>query len=416
MKKNLGTAVLFALGTLASLLGSLAQAQDDAAMQVFRKLLMEMESQSAQRTQSNANSNSATPAILNDNRSVTLGRSSTREAPPPPPVRVTKVYDLADLFAVAPSFEAKGWVGWDDSPLLHSTSSSASSSDIFGGGGGGMGGMMRVSQTSVKLNNGEWQPTPEKLIEAIESTVDAEWAVKGGKETLCWLGSSLLVTAYPETHAMVKQLLDLLQPRWNARVTLETRIHWLWLSFAEEEKLARLMVSSEASLVRSIETETLSKFISVLPQEESRPTAIHARLQSHNGQLVSWVSGEQRRSVVGWDRKKGKLIPTAAVAHRGVACEIITMLAHASDHATVVLNSRVVKACDTDEAPKINAEVPKPSTDPVCGQTVSSTVRVPIGRATVVGGGSSNESGLENWQLAVVVSVDLVSPRERVEK
>ena len=279
-----------------------------------------------------------------------------------------------------------------------------------------MGGMMCVPQTSVKFNNGEWQPTPEKLIDAIESTVDAEWSGKGGKETLCWLGSSLLVTAYPETHAMVKQLLDLLQPRWNARVTLETRIHWLWLSFAEEEKLARLMVASEASLVRSIETESLSKFISVLPKEESRPAAIHARLQSHNGQLVSWVSGEQRRSVVGWNREKGKLIPAAAVAHRGVACEIITMLAHASDHATVVLNSRVVKASNADAVPETDAEVPKPSTDPVCGQTVSSTVRIPIGRASVVGGGSTIESGLENWQLSVVVSIDLVSPRERVEK
>lgn len=281
---------------------------------------------------------------------------------------------------------------------------------------GGMGGMMRVPESSSKFSNGEWQPTPEKLIEAIESTVDAEWASQGGKETLCWLGSSLLVTAYPETHAMVKQLLDLLQPRWNARVTLETRIHWLWLNFGEEENLARLMVSSETSPVRSIETASLSKFILALPQEESRPTAMHTRLQSHNGQLVSWVSGEQRRSVVGWNREKGKLIPTAAVAHRGVACEIVAMLAHASDHATVVFNSRIVKTCDVDETTVSTAEIPKPSTDPVRGQTVSSTVRVPIGRSTVVGGGSSLQVGQENWQLSCVVSIDLVSPRERVEK
>ena len=99
MKKYLNTVVLFTLGMIAFLPGSLTQAQDDAAMQVFRKLLMEMESQSAQRTQANANSNSVSPAILNNSRSVTLGKSSTREAPPPPPVRVTKVYDLADLFA-----------------------------------------------------------------------------------------------------------------------------------------------------------------------------------------------------------------------------------------------------------------------------------------------------------------------------
>ena len=148
MKKYLSTAVLFALGMFASLPGSLAQAQDDAAMQVFRKLLMEMESQSAQRTQANANSNSVSPAILNNSRSVTLGKPSTREAPPPPPVRVTKVYDLADLFAVAPSFEAKGWVGWDSSTLLHSNSSVASASDIFGGGGG-MGGMMCQTVSST---------------------------------------------------------------------------------------------------------------------------------------------------------------------------------------------------------------------------------------------------------------------------
>lgn len=391
-------------------------AQDEASMQVLRKMLAELEAQSNQRAPANNSSGTSTSGT-SDNRSVALGRALPREAPPPP-VKETRVYDLADLFAIAPSFEAQGWVGWDNQPLFQASKPSdptvAGSTGGMGGMGGGMGGMMRVPSESLgtPASNSFRKPTPSDLIEAIENTVDAEWASQGGKETMHWLGSSLLVTAYPETHTMVKQLLDLLQPRWNARVTLETKAHWLWLSYDEEEQLGKLMVQSDVSQVRSLDTEGLNKFMASLPKNEERPAPIHARLHSHNGQLVSWVSGTQQRTVANWQREKGKLIPVSKTIQRGVACEAMSMLAHASDHATIVFNSRYLVDLEPSENQTTNVDTPLPNRDRVLGQSIASTVRIPIGRSTIIGGGTSLEASEENWQLVLVLSVDLVSPRE----
>jgi hypothetical protein len=388
-------------------------AQEDPALQVLRKIMAEMESQSNQRTPTGENKNNP-PTIGNgDNRSVVLGRASFREAAPP--IKETRVYDLADLFALAPSFLAQGWVGWDNSLLLPPNGgASGALTGATGGMGGGMGGMMRIPSlpNSTPAIDQSWKPTPSDLMQAIESTVDAKWESKGGEETMHWLGSSLLITAYPDTHTMVKRLLELLQTRWNARVTLETRVHWLWLSFSEEEKLGKLMVPSDASPVRSMDIDALSKFLVSLPLEATRPNSIHARLHCHNGQSVSWVSGNQQRSVAGWERTKGGLIPVPSVAQRGVACEVMPMLAHASEHATIVFNSRYVLAEEAGAKGETNIDAPLPDRDRVNGQSIASTVRLPIGRGTMLGGGSSVESGNNNWQLAVVISIELVSPRE----
>jgi hypothetical protein len=418
---------LFSVMLLGSVSAQWVSAQDDSKA-LLNKILLELEKSKA--AQAQMQSEQQSPAGTS-NRSVAIGQS-VRPIEPPKPILETRVYDLADMFAIAPSHTAHGFVGWDSSPLLDPTGANVLTAAAtgatggmggMGGFGGGMGGMFNV-HPSVQNNRsnhdyGGWQPTPKSLIEAIEKTVDAKWESSGGEEGLHWLGSSLIVNAFPATHAPVKNLLDLVQSRWNARSTFEIELHWLWLSFREERDLARRMSASESSTTRSIDTEDLLNFIDNLEKKDGRPSSVHARVHGHNGQTVPWVSGEQHRSVSSWDRLKGELVPMTTIAQRGIACEVTPMLAHATDHATLIYRGRWVEDSvppvieKADSAPWLE-KAPRPDADRIVGQSLATTVRLPVGRAAILGSGSSTDPRYKDWMLVTIAGAQLVSPRNKI--
>ena len=406
-----------------------ANAQDDSKA-LLNKILLELEKSKAAQEKLQNEQQSPTGTA---NRSVAIGQS-VRPIEPPKPILELRVYDLADLFAIAPSHTAHGFVGWDSTPLLDPSGANVLTAAAtgatggmggMGGMGGGMGGMFNV-QSSAQNNRGShdyggWQPTPKSLIEAIQKTVDAKWESSGGEESLHWLGSSLMVNAFPATHAPVKKLLELVQSRWNARSTFEIELHWLWLSYREERELARQMSVSESSSTRSIEADALLDFIDNLDKQEGRPSFLHARLHGHNGQTVPWVSGEQHRSVSSWDRLKGELVPMTTIAQRGIVCEVTPMLAHATEHATLVYRGRWVEDAPTPAMEKVEPaswleKAPRPDEDRIVGQSLSTTVRLPIGRAAILGSGSSTDPRYRDWMLVTIGGAQLVSPRNKISE
>ena len=373
------------------------------------------------------NGNNAAP-IPDNRRSVGIFQNKT-ELPPPPPVYEIRVYDLADLFAIAPSNYAHGWEGQDTTALLGSgsfgpSSNQMASAPIGGGmggmggggmGGGGMGGMFSVDGN---VNGAAYRPTPNKLIEVIQETIPGEW--KSGKEKITWIGSSLIVSALPETHTSLQRLLDLLQKRWNARVTFQVRLDWIWISQEESMQLEKIKPMDGTKGSFAIDREELDKWIGTLPKNEDRPHTISARLQCYNGQSISWVSGSQKRTVASWARgEKGKLIAEPVAMQTGVACEICPMLAHASSNVTLDVRSRYIWRDDEAEKGAIENRgatetLPRPDEDQITGQSISSTVRIPVGAATVIGGGSNAESN--EWQIYLLASTSFASaPESRAE-
>ncbi len=361
-------------------------------------------------------------------RSIGLG-TAARPQPvaPPAPVAELRIYDLADLFAIAPSFEAQGWNGLDSSSLLDANSDftkafsaasgPAASTGGFGGmggmGGGGMGGMGGMFNVTdeVRSDRSSWRPTPTTLMSLIEKSIDGHWDVAGSNESISWIGSSLVISTFPETHTKIQKLLDLLQSRWNARVTFKVHLDWIWLDRKEAMELQGLPLVVEKSLPNAISKSQVDQWMDELPKVESRPKRVHSIVHGHNGQTLAWVSGSQRRTVSNWIREeKGKLSPEVTTISSGVACEVIPMLSHASNAVTISIRSRYLwREPKPDGQLDQTAEMPRPDTDALAGQTINATVRVPVGLAAVVGGGTSIDGQAEGFELYLIVSPELVS-------
>ena len=367
-------------------------------------------------------------------RSVGLG-TAARPQPvlPPPPVAELRIYDLADLFAIAPSFQAQGWNGLDSSSLLDAGSDwsqalsaargPSASTGGFGGmgggmGGGGMGGMggMFNVQDDLRGDRTSWRPTPTTLISLIEKSIDGRWSTAGSNESISWLGSSLVISTFPETHLKIQKLLDLLQSRWNARVTFKIHLDWVWLDRKEANELQGMPLVVEKLLPNAISKSQVDQWLEELRVINARPKRVHAVLHGHNGQSLAWVSGTQRRTVSNWIREsKGKLSPEVATISSGVACEVIPMLAHASSAVTITIRSRYLSKAPIQpvEQPASDAEMPRPDIDALVGQSINATVRVPVGLATIVGGGTNIDSDSDDLELYLIVSPELVSAPER---
>ena len=120
---------------------------------------------------------------------------------------------------------------------------SAGGGDNAGGTGmGGMGGMgMGAMQpTSRPLQPGyTLRLTLDDLVSAITSTVDRQsWEERGGSASICVLGGMLLVNQTEQAHEKIGRLLNDLRREGGSIRSVTIRVHWLLLNTEQARVLA----------------------------------------------------------------------------------------------------------------------------------------------------------------------------------
>lgn len=380
-----------------------------------------------------------------DSRVTELGGRPRPMGMPAEPVMVVRIYDLSDLFAMAPPYPATITpdLGQPDRPLFVPSPSETFTGGGMGGFGGGMGGMgggfFSVEKEAGKL------PEPsrrvlhqlhagtvpsvrtsiDQLIEAITATIEPEsWDDVGGPGSIATLGNALLISAEEHVHEQIDKLLNSFRERWGTLRTVSARAYWLWLDDAELEPLLAVADDPNAKSEDKIEAFGLvdeaawQLLMERLARDDQHPAGYRAALTCYNGQTVHAVSGGQSLAVTGVepvvvegdellaiDDDEG--VPASRVAYRpdlsviqeGAALQITPITSVSGKFVVVDVHSRVAYLRDggqggwqagqvgshrsTPSPQQLAAAIDRPQ---LCTHRFSTTMRVPVDRTMLVGG------------------------------
>lgn len=343
---------------------------------------------------------------------------------------VVRLYDLNDLFAVAPSYDARRF---DDfqlgaAPLFPSTAS-ASAAGPAGMGTGGMGGMFSVPsegqrvgeprtpqyvatigdpskaasvQNNVSGSGGESRTSIHTLVEAITTTIaPASWQQAGGEGSIARIGNSLLISAEIKTHEQIENLLSLFRQRWKTLRTVTLRAYWLWLS---DDQLAALVPESadEKTPYGMVDDKAWRN----RPAADAKLGAgYRAMLTCYNGQTVAVTAGGERLSVAGMDAEKAERVsekdelksiyhPRLVALQDGAALQFRPVVSTSGKYVAIDLHSRVARLNPAPPAARPEGKRPDSLEDVVASidrpqlvvQELSTTLRAPINRTLLVGG------------------------------
>jgi hypothetical protein len=261
------------------------------------------------------------------------------------PRMVVRVYDLSDLFSLAPPYpalkvsdlagdclplfpQATGtWTGTGPAGMSGMGMGGMGMGGIGGMGMGGMGamggtpakgGMFSVADPAVlpqrRPTGSASSPPPsgmpeartsiDDLIDAITSTIAPDqWDDVGGPGSIKPLGNCLLISAAEDVHEQVLALLDSFRKRWGTLRTISVQAHWLWLT---EELVAGLLRPDEVrppkpdqprvyGLVDDAAWESLRKKIG--DAQAAIPGGYHAAITCYNGQTVHVFAGGQKQMI-----------------------------------------------------------------------------------------------------------------------
>ena len=362
----------------------------------------------------------------------------TQLNPTRPPVEVKKepelvvrIYDLSDLFAVAPPYPAM--LG-SDLPGMQRPMFPANESGITGGAMGGMGGGMMsipsaaphsasvprwvLPQQTVGGTVPQARTSIEDLTDAITKTIaPAEWDSVGGPASIGQMGTSLLILATPTMHEQIDALLDSFRTRWGTLRTVFLQADWLWLTPAQ---LGTLLSTSSAKSGEPagfgvIDEAAWQKLVEALAKDTDRKRGgYHAAITAYNGQTVHVMSGGQSLIIVGLQGKPavGPGSPTAPAAagqpvtapcpsasfyqpdvttlQDGAALQVTPIVSVSGKFVALDVHSRVVRLSPKPPAIPGDAVSGKPDLaidrPQWAIQHLESTLRVPADRRMLVGG------------------------------
>jgi hypothetical protein len=164
---------------------------------------------------------------------------------------VVRMYDLSELFTVAPSYEARqiSDLSATEKNLFPQVTAQGMAPGAMGGGfgGGGLGGAFSVpdrprtvaSDRPTHLAQVEARTSINSLVSAIQSVISpTNWDNVGGPMSISQLGNALIVSADANTHSQIEKLLDLFRQRWGTLKTVSVRAWWLPLT---EDQLNSLL-------------------------------------------------------------------------------------------------------------------------------------------------------------------------------
>jgi len=311
------------------------------------------------------------------------------------PQLVVRIYDLGDLFAMAPPYEAKfdSDLKQEDRAVFPRPSIERTGGPGAMGGFGGMGGMgggmggnffnvkekegvktlpdparqVLFQNANVKLGAG--RASIDDLIETITTTINPSvWDEVGGPASISSLGTSLIVSADEQTHEQIDALLNLFRKRWGTLRTVSVRAYWLWLT---DEGLAALLPEGQAARAKTGETpafglvdpQAWQKCLQEAGKAEGKRAGYRAALTCYNGQTVYTISGGQSLAVtdveplvVKGDQKQPEdrvaYRPQISVIHDGAALQVTPIASNSGKFVVIDVHSRVVQVREPAAAPK----------------------------------------------------------------
>jgi hypothetical protein len=355
-----------------------------------------------------------------------IGSGGSRAWQPAPHERlVVRIYDLSDLFAVAPAYYARQAADLDEDQLIFDRAKGA-----MGGGMGGMGGgffAVRPETIPSKLpeplrqvgnnhqgdsagNLGAARTSLDDLLKSITQTISPEdWKENGGRGTIARLGNNLMVSTTERSHEQIDNLFNLFRKRWGSLRTVSINAHWLWLT---DEQITAATGAQGAGFGK-VTNEAWQKLRDASKQSERG--GYHVTLTCYNGQTVSAVSGGQRRFVgklspleVGTD-KEGKSIfgyeTHTGIVQDGAALQVTPLTTSGGKIVVLDVHTRVNRFDDADQDRPAARPAAKGAADghgDVINQLVAAvdrprlntyrlgtTLRAPIDETVLIGGMSA---------------------------
>ncbi|MEX2173221.1 MAG: hypothetical protein WD872_02595 [Pirellulaceae bacterium] len=375
------------------------------------------------------------------------------------PRMVVRVYDLGDLFSIAPKYPAR-----EPEDLLAGIrnvfpQAEMAASGVGGGGmgGGGMGGLFSVPSsgnrpapaadqkvrpdTLHQMAGGlaseqaaGFHTSVDRLIQTITTVISPEeWDQLGGPSSITSLGASLIVSAPADMHDQIGALIDLFRQRWGSLRTVSIEAHWLWLT-------AEQLAAREAPPANEVDDEptafgVLSDASWARLREQSRAhaqqrTGYHAVLTCYNGQTVHALAGRQHlvvtgmTPVVGGESEPAYQIQTRVVLD-GAALQVTPIVSRTAKFVVVDVHSRVnllgarggeMAAQPANAEARLPADsvqlvdsLDRPELD---SQRLSTTVRMPVGRPMLVGGMTFAAPGADNPNLYLFLTTHVQELRD----
>ncbi len=354
---------------------------------------------------------------------------------------VVRIYDLGDLFAVAPTYVATQPGNLDKNgavPLFTHVPRGA------GGGGFGGGGFFSTpstiqsssaSTTPIGQFGGEGAQnalptvTQADLIKTIKMTIAPEiWDDAGGPAKIATLGNAYVISADEDTHQQIDGLLNLFRNKWGTLRTVSVRAYWVWLSDDElDDLLVKKPADDKASNKHSFGLVDEAKWPAILKREEVK-RGKRAAVTCYNGQTVSTVSGKEQvvvRNIRPVLTKGDEGTPEGRIAYRaevgslldGVALQVTPIANVAGDvvlldvHSQVsVVSNPAEKLMEKVERINENGPTPKELIEAIdrpdsAVSKLETTIRAPIDRLMLVGGMSFQAEDNSDLYLFVKVAV-----------
>ena len=364
------------------------------------------------------------------------------------PELIVKIYDLGDLFALAPPYAAmrQGDLSKSSDSLFPSSPGNTGSFGGLGGGGGyfslGPAHLRapRSSEHSLNQMSGSSaavSTSQAELIKTIKTTISPEiWDDQGGPATIAKLGNAFIISADEDTHDQIDALLNLFRKRWGTLRTVSVRAWWHWMNPAEIGPILDSDGEDAGNGNKAFGLVSEDAWAKILKArrdaEDDGPAGYQATVTCYNGQTVHTVSGDQSLAVRDVrviatknenDENAGRIgyKPVVSLIQEGVAFQVTPVSNVSGKTVLLDVHSRVLlpgpmKAELQKELERVGeALAPKTVADAIDERLfkvsqLSTTLRVPVNRPMLVGGmtlPSNNDAKgqVNNLYLFVKVSV-----------
>lgn len=353
------------------------------------------------------------------------------------PQLVLRIYDVSDLFTLAPPYEAQHLsdLTSDVRPLFpmprvaaaQRTSGTGGMGGMGGGGGGGFFavGDGRGGQPAAGDPAGGLRTSMDQLIDAITDTINpTSWDEVGGPASIAQLGTTLIISADRNSHDQIEGLLTLFRERWKTLRTISVRAHWLWL---DDDQIAALLEKPEGGAESGpygLVNEAAWRQLLNRPADEGQPQRRRYRavVTCYNGQTVHVLSGGQSLAVTQLAMTPGEgggqagYQPTVAVLQEGPALQMTPLASRSGKYVVLDIHSRVNLMAE-EPAAKAGAGL-QPEAQPLqvvaaldrprlVVHRLSTTLRVPVDRVALVGGMTLDEGNGPSGTLYLFVKTSI---------
>jgi pyruvoyl-dependent arginine decarboxylase (PvlArgDC) len=273
----------------------------------------------------------------------------------------------------------------------------------------------------------------DSLIETITTTIDPEgWADVGGKSSISPVGSSLLISTTPETHAKLTALIDIFRQRWGSLRTISVQAHWLWLTPQQVDEALTQAKAGDGNIsqvsLNSVSPDNWKKLLAI-GGEKGAPNGYHAIVTCYNGQTVAAQAGTQRLVVTGINPVVGSgektaigYAPMTRSIHEGATLQITPLATRHVKYVVLDVHSRVnllpaaLQRLE-EKVEKVVENDPKRVVEAMDrtvlqSQRLETTLRLPVGQPTLIGGMTFAGAEGKNGNLYLFITAKVQELRD----